>query len=227
MSISALPTSCRTHAAGADRQDRLRPLSFRSGRQVRPRRSRKSFTPAASSRRSRIIACPTARKSSCRSSRRRSATLREKSSASRCFFWDITAQHRAALALADSERRYRRLTEATLDGIIVIDRNERITPLQPGGGAHVRLPGRRSPRPAGADAGAGQAPHRRINAGFAGSSTPSQGLAWANAGIERPAQGRQRVPRRGRPQRAQSRRRDGARNSEQEPDRGPRAPCAI
>ena len=46
-------------------------------------------------------------------------------------FWDVTAQHNAALALADSERRYRRLTEATLDGIVVFDRNESITLFNP------------------------------------------------------------------------------------------------
>jgi len=46
-------------------------------------------------------------------------------------FWDVTEQRRAALAVADSERRYRQLTEATLDGIIVVDQDERISLFNP------------------------------------------------------------------------------------------------
>jgi PAS domain S-box-containing protein len=38
-----------------------------------------------------------------------------------CFFWDVTQKHRAEEALQESERRYRQLTEAALDAIIVAD----------------------------------------------------------------------------------------------------------
>ncbi len=37
-------------------------------------------------------------------------------------FWDVTARKRAEEVLANSERRYRQLTEATLDGIVLVDR---------------------------------------------------------------------------------------------------------
>jgi PAS domain S-box-containing protein len=46
-------------------------------------------------------------------------------------FWDVTAQKRAVEALAESEVRYRQLTEATLDGIIVVDQDQRITLFNP------------------------------------------------------------------------------------------------
>jgi PAS domain S-box-containing protein len=46
-------------------------------------------------------------------------------------FWDVTDKQRAALALTDSERRYRQLTEATLDGIIVVDQEERVLLFNP------------------------------------------------------------------------------------------------
>jgi PAS domain S-box-containing protein len=36
-------------------------------------------------------------------------------------FWDVTEQVQAEQQLADSERRYRQLTEATMDGIVLID----------------------------------------------------------------------------------------------------------
>lgn len=36
-------------------------------------------------------------------------------------FWDVTEKTRAAEVLADSERRYRQLTEATLDAIVLVD----------------------------------------------------------------------------------------------------------
>jgi PAS domain S-box-containing protein len=38
-----------------------------------------------------------------------------------CFFWDVTEKHRSEEALQESERRYRQLTEAALDAIIVAD----------------------------------------------------------------------------------------------------------
>ena len=46
-------------------------------------------------------------------------------------FWDVTERKRAEEALATSERRYRQLTEATLDGIVVADREGRITLFNP------------------------------------------------------------------------------------------------
>src|SRR5260370_33084260 len=36
-------------------------------------------------------------------------------------FWDVTEQVRAEQEVAESERRYRQLTEATMDGIVLID----------------------------------------------------------------------------------------------------------
>lgn len=46
-------------------------------------------------------------------------------------FWDVTAQKRALEAIGQSELRYRQLTEATLDGIIVVDQDQRITLFNP------------------------------------------------------------------------------------------------
>jgi PAS domain S-box-containing protein len=46
-------------------------------------------------------------------------------------FWDVTERFKSELALADSERRYRQLTEATLDGIIVADYQGLITLFNP------------------------------------------------------------------------------------------------
>jgi PAS domain S-box-containing protein len=46
-------------------------------------------------------------------------------------FWDVTERKRAEEILAASERRYRQLTEATLDGIVVADRSGRITLFNP------------------------------------------------------------------------------------------------
>jgi PAS domain S-box-containing protein len=46
-------------------------------------------------------------------------------------FWDVTQRKRAEEALARSERRYRQLTEATLDGIIVADQEGTIQLFNP------------------------------------------------------------------------------------------------
>lgn len=46
-------------------------------------------------------------------------------------FWDVTEKHRSEKILADSERRYRQLTEATLDAIVLVDQNSRITLFNP------------------------------------------------------------------------------------------------
>jgi PAS domain S-box-containing protein len=46
-------------------------------------------------------------------------------------FWDVTERKRAEEAVAASERRYRQLTEATLDGIVVADREGRVTLFNP------------------------------------------------------------------------------------------------
>ncbi|MCI0462879.1 MAG: PAS domain S-box protein [Gemmataceae bacterium] len=46
-------------------------------------------------------------------------------------FWDVTERKRAEEILAASERRYRQLTEATLDGIVVADRTGHITLFNP------------------------------------------------------------------------------------------------
>ena len=46
-------------------------------------------------------------------------------------FWDVTERKRAEQILAESERRYRQLTEATLDGILLIDENEIIHLFNP------------------------------------------------------------------------------------------------
>jgi PAS domain S-box-containing protein len=46
-------------------------------------------------------------------------------------FWDVTERHQWEEALAESERRYRQLTEAALDGIIVTDQQGRITLFNP------------------------------------------------------------------------------------------------
>jgi PAS domain S-box-containing protein len=48
-----------------------------------------------------------------------------------CIFWDVTERKRAEEAIAASERRYRQLTEATLDGIVVSDQQGRITLFNP------------------------------------------------------------------------------------------------
>jgi PAS domain S-box-containing protein len=46
-------------------------------------------------------------------------------------FWDVTERHRWEEALSESERRYRQLTEASQDAIIVTDQNGRITVFNP------------------------------------------------------------------------------------------------
>jgi PAS domain S-box-containing protein len=46
-------------------------------------------------------------------------------------FWDVTERKRAEEAVKDSERRYRQLTEATQDGIIVVDPEGLITLFNP------------------------------------------------------------------------------------------------
>jgi PAS domain S-box-containing protein len=46
-------------------------------------------------------------------------------------FWDVTARRRAEEAVAHSERRYRQLTEATLDAIIVGDQDGKILLFNP------------------------------------------------------------------------------------------------
>lgn len=46
-------------------------------------------------------------------------------------FWDVTEKKRAQEAIAESERRYRQLTEATLDAIVVTDDGGRITLFNP------------------------------------------------------------------------------------------------
>jgi two-component system NtrC family sensor kinase len=46
-------------------------------------------------------------------------------------FWDVTERKRAEEILAESERRYRQLTEATLDGIVLIDETEIIRLFNP------------------------------------------------------------------------------------------------
>jgi PAS domain S-box-containing protein len=48
-----------------------------------------------------------------------------------CIFWDVTERVRAEQAIAASERRYRQLTEATLDAIIVADQEGRVTLFNP------------------------------------------------------------------------------------------------
>jgi PAS domain S-box-containing protein len=50
---------------------------------------------------------------------------------SQVFFWDVTERKRAEEAVAESERRYRQLTEAALDAIIVADQAGRITLFNP------------------------------------------------------------------------------------------------
>ncbi len=47
-------------------------------------------------------------------------------------FWDVTERKRAEEFLTESERRYRQLTEATLDGIVLIDDAEVIRFVQSG-----------------------------------------------------------------------------------------------
>src|SRR5262249_38221639 len=49
-------------------------------------------------------------------------------------FWDVTERKRAEEAVAASERRYRQLTEATLDAIVVADREGRVTLFNPSAG---------------------------------------------------------------------------------------------
>ncbi len=46
-------------------------------------------------------------------------------------FWDVTERKRAEEAIAKSERRYRQLTEATQDGIVVTDQHGRISLFNP------------------------------------------------------------------------------------------------
>jgi PAS domain S-box-containing protein len=46
-------------------------------------------------------------------------------------FWDVTEKKRAEEAIVESERRYRQLTEATQDAIVVADQESRITLFNP------------------------------------------------------------------------------------------------
>lgn len=46
-------------------------------------------------------------------------------------FWDVTERKRGEEILAESERRYRQLTEAMLDGILLVDQDERIRLFNP------------------------------------------------------------------------------------------------
>lgn len=46
-------------------------------------------------------------------------------------FWDVTQEVRGHQAIAASEKRYRQLAEATMDGIVVIDRQGNITLFNP------------------------------------------------------------------------------------------------
>ena len=46
-------------------------------------------------------------------------------------FWDVTERKRAEEAIAESEQRYRQLTEATQDGIVVTDHHGRISLFNP------------------------------------------------------------------------------------------------
>src|SRR5205085_2044501 len=46
-------------------------------------------------------------------------------------FWDVTERKRAEEAVTESERRYRQLTEAALDAIVVADQQGRITLFNP------------------------------------------------------------------------------------------------
>jgi PAS domain S-box-containing protein len=48
-----------------------------------------------------------------------------------CIFWDVTERVRAEQAVAASERRYRQLTEGTLDAIVVADQQGQITLFNP------------------------------------------------------------------------------------------------
>ncbi len=50
---------------------------------------------------------------------------------SQVFFWDVTERKRAEEAVAESERRYRQLTEAALDAIVVADQSGSITLFNP------------------------------------------------------------------------------------------------
>jgi len=50
---------------------------------------------------------------------------------SQVFFWDVTERQRAEEAVAESERRYRQLTEAALDAIVVADQGGGITLFNP------------------------------------------------------------------------------------------------
>jgi PAS domain S-box-containing protein len=46
-------------------------------------------------------------------------------------FWDVTERKRSEEAIAESERRYRQLTEATQDAIVVVDQERRVTLFNP------------------------------------------------------------------------------------------------
>jgi PAS domain S-box-containing protein len=46
-------------------------------------------------------------------------------------FWDVTETRRAQEAVAESERRYRQVTESSLDAIVVADEQQRITLFNP------------------------------------------------------------------------------------------------
>jgi len=48
-----------------------------------------------------------------------------------CIFWDVTERIRAEQSIAASERRYRQLTEATLDAIVLADQEGRISLFNP------------------------------------------------------------------------------------------------
>jgi PAS domain S-box-containing protein len=50
---------------------------------------------------------------------------------SQVLFWDVTDRHRWEAALSESERRYRQLTEAAQDAVVVADQQARITLFNP------------------------------------------------------------------------------------------------
>ena len=137
------PETPLVRAAG---QDRFRPVSARDGDANMSATIRHSCRPARRSTPSRSITFPTAIVCMFTSSRRRSPTPRTKSSACRGSSGMSPQEVLAHEAVANSEKRYRQLTEATMDGIVVIDPDGAHRPLQSGGRAHVRLCRRGSAR---------------------------------------------------------------------------------